>query len=308
MINFTVIIPHKNIPQLLERLVRSIPERDDLEIIVVDDGSSPATVDFAHFPCSDRTNLKLIRNEESRGAGHARNCALTRAKGRWVLFADADDFFNPGFNDFLTDRLDSDADIIYFNANSVDTDTLEPSDRTDHLHDFISLYQHDKRQGELALRYLFTEPWCKMVKRKLIADNKIAFEETVIRNDVGYSYLVGHYARTIVVDDRQLYCVTSRQGSVSRAKGYQASMDELLVYAGWKRFLRDHHIPLELPKFDFRAYNFARHLYKDNALFRAEYAVMRKAGLSRCYIAGLTAKYLWTAASYKLQRHNRPNV
>ena len=39
IMNFTIIIPHKNIPHLLERLIKSIPVRDDLEIIVVDDHS-----------------------------------------------------------------------------------------------------------------------------------------------------------------------------------------------------------------------------------------------------------------------------
>ncbi len=44
MINFTVIIPHKNLPLLLDRLINSIPIRDDLEIIVVDDGSDEDVV------------------------------------------------------------------------------------------------------------------------------------------------------------------------------------------------------------------------------------------------------------------------
>ena len=115
------------------------------------------------------------------------------------------DFFNLGFNDFLNEYTDSDADIVYFNANSVDTDTYEPSNRVDHLHGFIEEYHKDKNKGELIMRYLFTEPWCKMVKREIIESHHLKFEETSIRNDVRYSYLVGHYAAKIIVDDRQLY-------------------------------------------------------------------------------------------------------
>ena len=99
--NFTIVIPHKNTPTLLERLVDSIPPRDDLEIIVVDDHSDADVVDFNHFPCKDRAGLAVVMNKECHGAGYARNCALPLAKGRWILFADSDDFFNSGFNEFL---------------------------------------------------------------------------------------------------------------------------------------------------------------------------------------------------------------
>lgn len=298
MMNFTVIIPHKNTPKLLERLIKSIPIRDDLEIIVVDDHSDACVVE--QLQSLGRENLKLMLNQECHGAGHARNCALPMAKGEWILFADSDDFFNSGFNDFLNEYQSNDADIVYFNANSVDSETYEPSKRIDHLHDFFEDYHQDPQKGEMLLRYLFTEPWCKMVKRKLIEHYHITFDETIIRNDVRYSYLVGHYAKTIIVDDRQLYCVTTRQNSVSRGVGYQASMDELKVFAGWKKFFMDHQIPLELPKFDFCLYKFTRHFWKDNKRFRAEYHLLLEAGLPRIYIFKKIVFYMWKSVGYKL--------
>ncbi len=300
--NFTVIIPHRNIPDLLERLIDSIPMRDDLEIIVADDNSSPDIVDFDNFPCKDRPNLTLQLYKENHGAGYVRNRALPLAKGKWVIQADADDFFHEGFADFLNEYLDSEADVVYFNADSIDIVTKEATDRVDHLHGFIETYRHNPAQGELEMRYLFSEPWCKMVKRSLIEKHGIDFFETVKCHDVKYSYLVGHYARQVIIDERQLYCVIQRSGSACQNVSRKAHLDEVLVFSTWKQFLMDHHIPLELPKFDYKAYNFARHLYKDNALFKEEYAAMRKAGLSLTYIMGQIAKYLWKSAGYKLQR------
>ena len=299
MINFTVIIPHKNVPLLLERLINSIPIRNDLEIIVVDDGSDEDVVKLVNHKIGNRGDISIIFNKESRGAGYARNCAIPLAKGKWILFADSDDFFNESFGDFLSEYVDSDADAIYFNANSVDSDTLEPSSRVDHLHKFIDEYKRNREHGELILRYLFTEPWCKMVKQELIQVNNILFEESRIRNDVRFSYLVGYYAKKIIVDCRQLYCVTTRKNSLSRDFTFQASMDEMKVYAGWKKFFIDHNIPLDVPKFDYRAYNFARHLYKDNKLFRAEYRKMLEAGMSHSYVWGQVLKYLWKSLQYK---------
>ncbi len=298
--NFTIIIPHKNIPKLLKRLINSIPSRDDLEIIVVDDNSSGDIVDFNHFPCKDRENYRVIYNKISRGAGHARNCALPFVKGKWVIFADSDDFFNSEFDNFLNDYVDCDADIVYFNANSVDSESFEPSNRVNHLHEFIDEYYTDKNRGDLILRYLFTEPWCKMVKREIIESHQIRFEETSIRNDVRYSYLVGHYAGKIIVDNRQLYCVTTRKNSVCRGVGLQASLDELKVFAGWKKFLMDHKVLLDLPKFDLCLYNFTRHLWKDNKLFRTEYRVLRETGLSHAFIIRQILKYVNKSISYKI--------
>ena len=104
--NFTIIIPHRNTPKLLKRLIDSIPERDDLEVIIVDDCSDADIVDFEHFPGKDRNNCKCILNQECHGAGYTRNCALSLAEGKWVLFADSDDFFNLGFDAFLDDYED----------------------------------------------------------------------------------------------------------------------------------------------------------------------------------------------------------
>ena len=91
--NYTIIIPHKNISTLLQRCLNSIPERPDVQVIVVDDNSDPAVVDFENFPGKDRKNTEIYLTKEGKGAGYARNVGLRHAKGEWLLFADADDFY-----------------------------------------------------------------------------------------------------------------------------------------------------------------------------------------------------------------------
>ena len=59
-VTYSVIIPHYNIPTLLQRCLSTIPKRKDLEIIIVDDNSSPNIVDFEHFPGSDRSDCTII--------------------------------------------------------------------------------------------------------------------------------------------------------------------------------------------------------------------------------------------------------
>jgi glycosyltransferase involved in cell wall biosynthesis len=96
---FSVIIPHKNRPDLLQYCLNSIPRRKDIQIIVVDDNSDEDKVNFNKFPGLDDEYVEIYLTKEGKGAGYARNMGLKHAKGKWLLFADADDFFteNSGF-------------------------------------------------------------------------------------------------------------------------------------------------------------------------------------------------------------------
>ena len=45
---YSIIIPHYNLPKLLRRCLQSIPEREDVQVIVVDDSAQPHTVAVFH--------------------------------------------------------------------------------------------------------------------------------------------------------------------------------------------------------------------------------------------------------------------
>lgn len=50
MINYSIIIPHKNIPKLLRRCLDTIPRREDVQVIMVDDNSDQEIIKFDCFP------------------------------------------------------------------------------------------------------------------------------------------------------------------------------------------------------------------------------------------------------------------
>lgn len=89
--NYTIIIPHKNCPDLLYRCLASIPRRDNLQIIIVDDNSDFEKVDFETFPGLNEPCVEVYYTKEGKGAGYARNVGLKHAKGKWLIFVDADD-------------------------------------------------------------------------------------------------------------------------------------------------------------------------------------------------------------------------
>lgn len=278
MYNFSIVIPHHNIPCLLERLLFTIPNRDDLEVIIVDDNSDKEIVDFEHFPGLGRKNCKVIFDKKGGGGGYARNIGLKEATGKWILFADADDYFNYCINDILDDHISDDADIVFYNANSVMCDTYVNANRVNHLNNMINLFHSDKEQSELLLRYKFGEPWCKIIKKDLITNFDIKFDETLIHNDTTFSYMVGFYAQKINIDDRAGYCVTKRSGSVSLQETDNRKLQRINVFGRSAKFFKEHHINVS----ENRHIVQLRKLYVENKnLFNLGLDEMEKIGYDR---------------------------
>ena len=105
--HYSIIIPHKNTPRLLERCLYSIPTWDEIQIIIIDDNSNSESVDFSHFPGNGRKNTEVLFTKEGKGAGYARNIGLSHARGKWIIFADADDFFTADCFTILNEYMDS---------------------------------------------------------------------------------------------------------------------------------------------------------------------------------------------------------
>ena len=102
---FSIIIAHYDIPDLLMRCLKSIPVSEDIQVIVVDDNSPDADTYLERYPELSRPYLEFIRAQKNGGAGYARNIGLDHAKGKWLLFADADDFFVGNMYDNTSKRV-----------------------------------------------------------------------------------------------------------------------------------------------------------------------------------------------------------
>lgn len=236
----TIIIPHYNIPELLDRCLSSIPLRKDLQVIVVDDRSNENNLVKLNEMEARFKNVTFIYSNENGGGGKARNIGLRRAEGEYVLFADADDFFNYCINDILDEYNNTSFDVIFFNATSIDSQTYLPLIHGISLQNIVNKYNKSHDIG--VFKYLFGEPWCKMVKRDIIVKHGICFDEISIHNDTKFSYLVGFYSKKATFDNRALYCRVEREGSVSKKLTDEKYQIRTLVFAEKNKFLKDNSI------------------------------------------------------------------
>ena len=226
---FSIIIPHKDIPDLLMRCLRSIPVSEDIQVIVVDDNSADADTYLDKYPELSRPYLEFVRTTKGGGAGYARNVGLDRAKGKWLLFADADDFYVDDMYDIITTYAESDADVIYFQKQAVYSDDINrKSPRSGYIDKIMDIYL--KTGDELPVRTRYNVPWGKMIKKSLVENHHIRFEEIKYSNDILFSVHVGCLAKKIEAIDTVLYVVTSHEGSATYE--FCKKPDELRIRAG----------------------------------------------------------------------------
>lgn len=240
---FSIIIPHHNIPDLLQRCLDSIPDTPEVQVIVVDDNSSEKKVDFAHFPGLDRQHTQCIFDRDGGGAGHARNVGLRHADGRWLVFADADDFFVEGAFDILDSHKDDPYDIILFKADSVDSDDYSPSDRHLALNKAID----DAQSGAITSKeavWAMPVPWCKMVRRDYVSVKNIQFDEVMYCNDMMFvlKSICWTEEKSVTTADETLYTVTTRKNSLfdGHMKDINNFLSRLDVYIRCNKFLKDY--------------------------------------------------------------------
>ena len=92
MTTVSIVIPTYNRENFLPRAVESVLSQtyDDIEIIVVDDGSTDGTPEVME-KYAENENVRYVRKEENAGANVARNDGVRKSEGEYVMFLDSDD-------------------------------------------------------------------------------------------------------------------------------------------------------------------------------------------------------------------------
>lgn len=110
----SVIVPAYNAENHIEASVRSVMSRcgEDMEIIIVDDGSTDGTGKIADR-LADFDHRIIVVHVKNGGLSYARNQGLDIARGEMVFFLDSDDLFHPEAIDLMVGVLETeDADIV----------------------------------------------------------------------------------------------------------------------------------------------------------------------------------------------------
>lgn len=278
-IKYTFIIPHYNIPEYLSRCLRSIPEREDIQIIVVDDCSPDSEKIPELVPELSRSNVEFFSTTIGGSAGRARNVGINQAKGTWLTFVDADDLLVDNVMDILLANYSRTEDVMYFQTKSVMCENLDKMSNRNVFQHHFNVYFNTG--NEKLLRYEFDVPWGKFIKKTLIDKFSIRFDEIRYSNDTFFSAAIGVFAEKIYVSKEILYVATERADSLT-ADNMRTVEEWRIRYNSTLRvqeFFDKHSIK-------YRRYAFADFLYimwtRDKATFIKEFMNISLKNKVRC--------------------------
>lgn len=180
----SIIVPVYNEEKYLERCLDSIEQTDEVEVIVVDDGSIDGSYEI-ELTYKDR--FEIIRCDEHVGLSTARNIGIREAKGEYITFLDSDDLYRPGSVAVMLQAIkDHPVEMIQFNDNRVNHFNLEKT---------YTLRRLPKK---------WVLVWNKCYKREFLIKNKILFPEGVIfEEDRAFNLKCFHYCDSIYHTGKQ---------------------------------------------------------------------------------------------------------
>jgi len=126
----SIILPAYNeeerLPQTLARIISYFAGREDYEIIIVDDGSTDATLALARNYAAEHPQIRVVTNGVNRGKGYSVRHGLLVARGRIRLFSDSDLSTPIEETPKLLARLEEGFDVAIGSRYSPDAELVRP--------------------------------------------------------------------------------------------------------------------------------------------------------------------------------------
>lgn len=223
-VDLSVIVAAYNVEPYVKECIHSVLRQEtkyNMEVIIVNDGSTDGTKEQIAAALAD----PRLRYYEQANAGQAaaRNFAIRRSRGRYLMVLDADDLLTPGSIDFLMDLAAKtqseivEGAILRFHGNfappeqkRVKTKTLEGAAKDNYI---LTSYGYSV---------------AKIYRRELW--EKVRYPVGYIFEDVISKFVLRRLAKRITVTDRLVYGYRWNPNSSSHGKIEKKALDSILVF------------------------------------------------------------------------------
>lgn len=227
----SVIVPMFNSERHVLETLQSIAVQTlrNLEVIVIDDGSTDKSVALVEEFITHDERFQLITEAPQGSAGAARNAGLRMARGEYLAFLDADDLFAPTMLQKLHAKaLADDADIVMTAFRSFDDVTGKPEriGRRGRLHAHLLPKTTPFDPADIS-EHIFTAPhttvWNKIFKTEFIRRIGLEFEPVRRSNDAYFNMMALTQAHRLSYVNEPL--VNYRASNDSSLQGSQDDTD-----------------------------------------------------------------------------------
>lgn len=192
----SVIVPVYNVEEYLEECLESIRQQTftDIEVILVNDGSTDSSKEICERFCQADNRFKLI-NQENQGQSVARNRGVKESVGQFIMFVDSDDIINTNVLEVLLPYMKTDVDIVECRMTRKKEEFFLNKTST-------IVFEGNSKEAILNCIAFKEVKYCafkKLYRREIV--EKIPFLEGYIYEDVftGINYLK-HIQKIVVID------------------------------------------------------------------------------------------------------------
>lgn len=222
----SVIIPTFNAQGFLANTLQSVLAQtySNIEVLVVDDGSSDDTAKIVDSFHDDR--VRFIALEHQGAPGHCRNHGLEEAKGELLIYFDSDDYMEPT----MLEKM-----VACYQEKPVDIVICQPRYRNILSNEIVS----NEQEKFFALdSYIWNDlfeinpfPCNKLYQRSFLIASKVRYEERVFNQDLGYFLSLLFHKPTFTILKEELMEYRIRPNSITTSsKTRKKHMDILVVF------------------------------------------------------------------------------
>lgn len=215
----SIVVAAYNVETYIERCIESLMQQtfENIEIIVVNDGSTDNTLDKIKS-LSKLDNRILVINQENRGVMQARKSGYNIATGEYILFVDGDDWLKKtAIESLYCKAISNNSDIVCYKFIYIDDNG---SERKSHLiGDFITFDEINNNEflRNIMLFKIIPSIWSKFIKREFIQKNNINIVNSLrYAEDLVVSCELGMYSPKVSMLDEYLYYYYQRKDSVTK--------------------------------------------------------------------------------------------
>ena len=222
----SVIIPVYNAAEFLKDGLNSLLKQTlrEIEIICVDDGSTDGSlVILKEFEKAD-ARIRVI-HQENQGAGAARNNGMDVARGKYLAFLDADDFFEKNMLKAAYDRAEeTEAEVCVFNADLYDhTEKVYKkctwAFRKQYFPEKEPFAATDENVRNNIFRMFNGWPWDKLYQREYVRRLGIKYQNLRTTNDMLFVFIaLACASRISTVDEVLIHQRVNVRTSLSRTR------------------------------------------------------------------------------------------
>ena len=217
----SVIIPVYNGEKTLKRCIESVLKQkdEDIEIIIINDGSTDASDKIVQEYKEKNPKIISYYQKKNTGVADTRNYGIKKAKGKYILFLDADDYLDIHLYGLVKQYMEKDIDLIKFK--------LQREDEKGNIIETVNGPVFENKTGEEGFEELYAtdvlldSPCVYVMKKDIFIKNKLEFKVGTEHEDFGLMPFVIVLAKRMISINFYGYHYVQVEGSITRNDSYE---------------------------------------------------------------------------------------